>query len=474
MVCRWGFARRAAAAVVGLAALSWFPELSVAAGEIRADGPVSRREAGVNLDPRGRAETKPVKAASPVSDAPASPGSAPQAPDPSSPPPIGDTIESPFRIESLPFTGAGNTCEFVDDYDASCPFGAQARDVVYAYTAPTLLFVNVDLCASFYDTKLFVYRGSVASLVGCSDDVCGADGYKSRLAYLELDAGETYYFVVDGYDAACGTYTMAVTTVIPTQLECPPGAFVEHEPVCGDGYVDLYNGGCCCSPVVRFTDLESGPDTLHVCGQSGSFMSQGEFSWDTDWYEINPQDATRLTYCGTAEFSFQLVLIDGREGCGGYAPLEVVTGLPFQERCLTRDIEPGKYWLWVGPMAFTPAPCGSDYVLTIGGYHSGGSAAPEGVPEPRSPFGLTSRPQPFAARTTLYFELPAPSSVRLAVYRPDGRHVRTLVHGDQPQGPGEVSWDALDGAGREVASGTYYCVLEVAGDREVRSVTLLR
>jgi hypothetical protein len=52
--------------------------------------------------------------------------------------------------------------------------------------------------------------------------------------------------------------------------------------------------------------------------------------------------------------------------------------------------------------------------------------------------------------------------------------VRSLVDGEQPFGEHTVVWDGLDGAGREVSSGTYFYQLKSDGQILNRKMLLLR
>ncbi len=108
----------------------------------------------------------------------------------------GDTIEDPFFIDDLPFAGSGDTCPFINDYDASCPYtGSTSPDVVYSYQCQYTSPVIIDLCASQYDTKVYVYENEYVhgNHIACNDDYpgCGPNGYRSWLM-LELYAGNTY------------------------------------------------------------------------------------------------------------------------------------------------------------------------------------------------------------------------------------------------------------------------------------------
>ena len=128
----------------------------------------------------------------------------------------GDTIALAHVIPSLPwYSDSGTTAGYNDDYDEVCPYtGATAPDVVYKYVATSYVAVNIDLCGSSFDTKLYVYNAALA-LIACNDDFyfgapCGV--YVSKLENVNFNAGTTYYIVVDGYGAASGSYVLTVPT----------------------------------------------------------------------------------------------------------------------------------------------------------------------------------------------------------------------------------------------------------------------
>jgi len=71
----------------------------------------------------------------------------------------------------------GNTCDNIDDYHESCPWGGVGSpDVVYAYTPSADGFISLDLCGegTQYDTKLYVYAQELTSgnPYACNDDGC--------------------------------------------------------------------------------------------------------------------------------------------------------------------------------------------------------------------------------------------------------------------------------------------------------------
>jgi len=128
----------------------------------------------------------------------------------------GETIDDAFVIDYLPFYDTGATCDNVNDYDEVCPYSSSTSpDVVYVYTSPEDLIIEIDLCDSMYDTKVYVYDFDAGYGFGnplaCNDDAgCGYSGYQSRLDAVPFDQGHTYHIVVDGYGSSCGEYLLNV------------------------------------------------------------------------------------------------------------------------------------------------------------------------------------------------------------------------------------------------------------------------
>lgn len=83
-------------------------------------------------------------------------------------------------------------------------------------------------------------------------------------------------------------------------------------------------------------------------------------------------------------------------------------------------------------------------------------------------------PNPFNPETSIRFDLPFASDVKVTVYNDQGQVIRTLA--DQMMGPGtfDVTWDGMDSQGRALSSGTYLYVIEAPNLRTTRKVTLLK
>jgi carboxypeptidase T len=85
-----------------------------------------------------------------------------------------------------------------------------------------------------------------------------------------------------------------------------------------------------------------------------------------------------------------------------------------------------------------------------------------------------SRPNPFNPRTTIAFDLPEATAVRLRIFDVRGALVRALVEAELPRGSHQAVWDGRDASGRGVASGNYFARLEARGEAETVRLSLVR
>ena len=276
----------------------------------------------------------------------------------------GDTIADavPIPPGNLPFDDTGATCGYADDYDEVCPYtGSTSPDVVYSITPTEDMAIDVDLCASLYDTKTYIYAGGVGNLIACNDDAgCGYSGWQSLLTNVPLSAGVTYYIVVDGYGGACGSYVLQVRGYEPCVVECPPGSMMENEPPCVDNYADHWNGGCNSSPWI-FEPMPGGEDGCqNMCGKSCTYLYQGLSYRDTDWFDCIGNGMT-VNADVTAEFAVQFIFIWNAD-CNNLQ-YDLLTGAACQQVTLSHYMAAGvHFWLWVGAQVFTGVP-ESDYLL---------------------------------------------------------------------------------------------------------------
>jgi len=82
---------------------------------------------------------------------------------------------------------------------------------------------------------------------------------------------------------------------------------------------------------------------------------------------------------------------------------------------------------------------------------------------------LENYPNPFNARTTISYQLPAEAHVRLEVYNTLGQRIATLVDVRQEAGYRSVVWDAS-----EVSSGVYFYKLTTGDFSESKRMLLVK
>jgi hypothetical protein len=302
---------------------------------------------------------------------------------------------------------SGTTVGFLNDSDEVCPYaGSTSPDVYYSYSDSGNYNLNISLCNSAYDTKVYVYDCSfnlvqLRDLSGpaCNDDACTSSGGGAFRSFLQCvppaSPGCPIYIVVDGWSGDRGNYTILVTKrdpagcepAGPCLVECPPGSTLEPDD-CFFGNPapnDTINGGCNATPN-SFTAINCNET---VCG-TGYF--DGAFR-DTDWWALDTTgDLTSSTFniSGQAEFASVYGRVDnfGLPSCVGVTSFAEFVVSP---ECTPIDLDtvrldPGVYWFFVGP-DFTqivdcnqpaggpPAEIGDRYTLTV-------TCIPNGLPCP--------------------------------------------------------------------------------------------
>ena len=78
-------------------------------------------------------------------------------------------------------------------------------------------------------------------------------------------------------------------------------------------------------------------------------------------------------------------------------------------------------------------------------------------------------PNPFNPTTTIAFDLPRATHVRLSVFDLSGRLVSTLVDAAVPAGSHRVTWNA-----RGLATGIYFLRMNAGGSVELRKMILMK
>ncbi len=83
-------------------------------------------------------------------------------------------------------------------------------------------------------------------------------------------------------------------------------------------------------------------------------------------------------------------------------------------------------------------------------------------------------PNPFNPTTTISYNVKAAGNVELAVYNILGEKVKTLVSAKVAAGRHNVTWNATNDMGLQVATGVYFYKLEMGGQVQVRKMLLVK
>jgi hypothetical protein len=276
----------------------------------------------------------------------------------------------------LPVTSSGTTAGYLDNYDEACPYtGSTAPDVVYAYTPSSNVTVDIDLCGSSYDTKVFVYENAATPGVpfDCNDDFyfddsCGT--YVSKIEGDFLTAGNTYYIIIDGYSGDdYGNYILTIRESTPSQctwgtdIICPPGAIPENE-TCGANT----NGGC---------NMPSGTETWETVPPSGGTFCGTTWanggSRDTDWFALTLTGTSDVTLTANSDREILYGLVEtttpGVPTCATRTG-NIIPGNnagPCSETSLDLGIlNPGTYWVLVELTVVDGFPCNNHYWIDFG------------------------------------------------------------------------------------------------------------
>jgi hypothetical protein len=125
-------------------------------------------------------------------------------------------------------------------------------------------------------------------------------------------------------------------------------------------------------------------------------------------------------------------------------------------------------------------PPGPPYVPNY--YFHVGPVGATGVGEPQRVSSVTPKefvlhpnyPNPFNAATEIGYQIPRAGRVTLKVFNTLGQEVRTLLDGRQEAGEHKIRWDGQDANGQDVASGLYFCRMEVGKFRKTVKMVLVR
>lgn len=87
---------------------------------------------------------------------------------------------------------------------------------------------------------------------------------------------------------------------------------------------------------------------------------------------------------------------------------------------------------------------------------------------------LSNYPNPFNPSTTIQFNLPQETHVKLQIFDMLGRHVQTLVNREMGAGIHSAEWDGRNSRGKEVAAGSYLARLNAGESSQSIRLSLIR
>jgi hypothetical protein len=131
--------------------------------------------------------------------------------------PANDDFANASVVGTLPFSDTISTVEATPEPTDPEDCVGTGPTVWYRYTASASGRLSANTFGSDYDTGLSVYTGTQGNLsqVACNDD---ADGLQSRVMF-QVDAGETYYFMVAAYGSGPGGILAFMVEEAPPALE---------------------------------------------------------------------------------------------------------------------------------------------------------------------------------------------------------------------------------------------------------------
>ncbi len=297
--------------------------------------------------------------------------------------------------------------------------------------------------------------------------------------------GEAGYFHIAYGSANIGTYSTAITAVMPVYPELAVQGWDEGGWTNDYGYT----GSTTAWAMARFDATES--TNLHCV----------EF-WTTDAcsdLDVFVYD----TFAGGALGGLLATVADAAADGPGYHSLELATPLAlvpgndyyvavrFQNVSHTYPVAvdaqgargSGHTWLspdgsnWTDLGASLDCEAGIRIRTSPHGVLPADPAVPgdRTPPAADSPFALDAPwPNPFNPTTTLSFRLDAGGPVTLRVYDLQGRLVRTLVDTHLTAGRHQTRWDGRDHDGRSVPAGVYLARLEDGWRWRSRQLVLLK
>jgi subtilisin-like proprotein convertase family protein len=144
---------------------------------------------------------------------------------------------------------------------------------------------------------------------------------------------------------------------------CEPNDIPEGEPVCYNGYVDIYNSGCnnpTGTPPV-YTPISC---NTSVCGTIGTYAYNNSLRRDTDWYSLTLTEMTHVKWSVASEAIVQALIIDITNGCAdvdNHILAYNYTELACDTASVEMTLPAGTYAFFAATYYGSGVPCGAVY-----------------------------------------------------------------------------------------------------------------
>jgi hypothetical protein len=83
-------------------------------------------------------------------------------------------------------------------------------------------------------------------------------------------------------------------------------------------------------------------------------------------------------------------------------------------------------------------------------------------------------PNPFNPETSISFQVPKTSHIKIDVFNLLGQHIRTLIDEEKAPGSYQIMWNGLDDQGKPVSSGVYLCKMQAGDFTAMKKMVLVR
>lgn len=256
--------------------------------------------------------------------------------------------------------GPGDSCDLAIEAEVGLNTAPYAP-FWFEFTPDANMYVSISSClqGQEVDTYLSIFNECGGNEIAVNDDEADCEFYdfSAGLSFYAQEGVSYKIFWDDEWDAS--GFDFLLETTDPCLVECPPEAIAENE-ACGQSN----NDGCFYEPA-NFDPISPGDV---ICGTLwADWFSTLDVNFDSDWFEYETTEPTTLVWKVTAEFPFEIYIMDESLGCDGES-LAFAEAEACEEVMIYAEVPPGKYWLLVMPhilLDYLACGGGNNYVAEL-------------------------------------------------------------------------------------------------------------